>query len=386
MVDRASGSRVFGLAGCVALGLGLAVVPGLGCGDDGGASSGSGASAGGSEATGATGATDATDASAGATEGTGATEPGSGTEGSASTGSTSTGSTEPTGPTSSTAGSGGTGETEGTAGTGSSGSTTGALLPCNGHVELCDRPLDQVALPSTHNSHSALDEGYSQVNANHQKGVAAQLEDGVRGLLLDIYLEDGETTLCHGACFLGSTPHAEVLEVLASFMEENPREVLAIIYQDDVEPALVEADFVAAGLDGMVWTWDGGPMPTLGEMIDANTRLVVTAESKGPPPAWYHHAWGVFWDTPYSFDSADDFSCELNRGSQDNPLFLVNHWVNSVIDLPSKDNAQEVNAFDVLYGRISGCRDETGQMPTMVAVDFYEEGDLFAAVDALNGF
>jgi hypothetical protein len=64
----------------------------------------------------------------------------------------------------------------------------------------------------------------------------------------------------------------------------------------------------------------------------------------------------------------------------------VNHWVNSAIDLPSKSNAQEVNAFDVLYGRISGCRDEMGQTPTMVAVDFYEEGDLFAAVDALNGF
>ena len=253
-------------------------------------------------------------------------------------------------------------------------------------MELCDRPLDQVALPSTHNSHSALDEGFSQVVANHQHGVAQQLEDGVRGLLLDIYLDDGETVLCHGGCFLGSTPHAEVLSVLASFMEEHPREVLAIIYQDDVNPALVEADFIAAGLDELVWVWDGGPTPTLGEMIEANTRLVVTAESEGPPPEWYHHAWDVFWDTSYSFDSADDFSCDLNRGSVDNPLYLVNHWVNSAIDLPSQSNAQEVNAFDILYGRISGCRDEQGQMPTMVAVDFYEEGDLFAAVDALNGF
>ena len=263
--------------------------------------------------------------------------------------------------------------------------TGGPALACNGHVELCDRRLDEVALPSTHNSHSALDEGFSQLNANHQHGVGQQLEDGVRGLLLDIYLEDGETTLCHGGCFLGSTPHAEVLAVLAAFMESHPREVIAIIYQDDVDPALVEADYVDAGLDALVWTYGGGPMPTLAEMIAADTRLVVTAESKGPPPAWYHHAWDVFWDTPYSYASADEFSCELNRGGTDNPLYLVNHWVNSAIDLPSQDNAAEVNQFEVLYGRASQCRDESGQMPTMVAVDFYEEGDLFAAVDALNG-
>ncbi len=259
------------------------------------------------------------------------------------------------------------------------------MLPCNGHVELCDRRLDQVALPATHNSHSAREEGFSQLNANHQSGVAAQLDAGVRGLLLDIYLDDGETVLCHGPCALGRTPHAQVLGTLAAFMQSHVREVVVIIYQDDVEPALVEADFIAAGLEDLVWTWDGGPMPTLAEMIAADRRLLVSAEFNGPPPTWYHHAWHVFWDTPYAFANADEFSCELNRGSVDNPLYLVNHWV-SEFDLPTQSGAAQVNAFDVLYGRIDLCREESGRMPTLVAVDFFEEGDLFAAVDALNGF
>ena len=30
--------------------------------------------------------------------------------------------------------------------------------------------------------------------------------------------------------------------------------------------------------------------------------------------------------------------------------------------------------------------DEAGQLPNFIAVDFYEQGDLFAVVDALNGF
>ncbi|HFE45607.1 MAG TPA: hypothetical protein ENJ18_08940 [Nannocystis exedens] len=259
------------------------------------------------------------------------------------------------------------------------------MLPCNGRVELCERPLDQVALPSTHNSYSARNEGFVQLVANHQSGVAAQLDAGVRGLMLDIYLEDGETVLCHGLCSLGKTPHAQVLTTLAEFMESNSREVVVIIYEDNVDPGLVEADFVAAGLEDLVWTWDGGPMPTLGEMIDEGRRLVISAESMGPPPAWYHHAWDVFWDTPYSFTKAEEFSCELNRGSSENPLYLVNHWL-SASGLPTESGAVEVNAFDVLYGRIDLCREKSGRMPTLVAVDFFEQGDLFAAVDALNGF
>lgn len=258
-------------------------------------------------------------------------------------------------------------------------------LACNGHPELCDRPLDQVTLPATHNSFSATADGFAPLVANHHAGIVAQLEAGVRGLLLDVTVDGDETALCHGPCFLGSTPHAEVLAQLADFLEQHPREVIVIIYQDDVPPARIEADFVDAGLVDRVWTWDGGPMPTLGAMIDADTRLVVTAESEGPPPAWYHHAWDVFWDTPYSFSAASEFSCALNRGSLESPLFLVNHWLGTEEGLPSEAQAAEANAYDVLYGRADGCRRESGRQPTLLAVDWWETGDLFAVVDALNG-
>lgn len=332
-----------GLPGAL-LGLGLIGA----CGDDGGASASATTSGGASEATSSGG-------------GSGSA---SGSEGSGSGGATSAAETDGTG---------------GTSGTG------GAELPCNGHADLCARTLAEVALPATHNSFSALDEGFAPINANQISGVAQQLDDGIRGLLLDIYLDGGEIVLCHGPCFLGSTPHAEVLADLAAFLAANPREVVVIIYQDDVDPALVEAEYVAAGLDQLVWTWDGGAPPTLGAMIDAGTRLVVSAEVEGPPPAWYHHAWDLFWDTPYTFHSTDEFTCALNRGSEDNPLYLVNHWISTDADLPSQADAKTANAYDVLHGRIAGCRDEAGRMPNLVAVDFYEEGDLFAAVDALNG-
>lgn len=263
--------------------------------------------------------------------------------------------------------------------------TTGEPLACNGHAALCERRYDEVVYPATHNSYSSRDAGFSQLNANQRRTLAAQLEDGVRCLLLDVTEDAGETALCHGPCSFGKTPHAAALADIAAFLDAHPREVVTIIYEDSVPPSAVEADYVAAGLDGRVYTHAGGEFPTLAAMIAADTRLVVTAEAGSPPPAWYHHVWDLAWDTPYSYKSADEFSCALNRGATDHPLFLLNHWVNSALDLPSEDNAKQVNTYEVLHGRAVQCMQESGDLPNFVAVDYYEQGDLFAVVDALNG-
>lgn len=276
---------------------------------------------------------------------------------------------------------GGEGSSGGTTGEG----TTGEELGCNGHVALCGRRYDEVVYPTTHNSFSARDAGFSLFNANHVKPVGEQLAAGVRGLLLDVVIDDGETALCHGPCSFGRLPHIDVLGEIADFLEAHPREIITIIYQDDAPVADITADFATLGLESRVFTYAGGPFPTLEEMIAADTRLVITAESGGPPPAWFHHVWDIVWDTPYTYHSADEFSCELNRGDKGNPLFLLNHWLNSELDLPSQEGAKQVNAYDVLHGRAALCMQAAGALPNYVAVDFWEEGDLFAVVDALNG-
>lgn len=262
-------------------------------------------------------------------------------------------------------------------------------LPCNGHVELCERPFDAIVFPGTHNSHSALDEGFPPVVANQQHGIAQQLEDGIRVLLLDVYADEAEPAtlrLCHGSCAFASTPHLEGLAAITSFLQANPREVITIIYEDHAPVDAIASDYAAAGADALVFTHaPGSPWPTLGEMIDADTRLVVTAESGGPPPPWFHHVWDEAWDTPYGPTSVDDLSCDHNRGSTDNALFLVNHWVNDALGLPSQANAAIVNAADVLQPRAEECRDRWAHPTNILAVDFYEQGDLFAVVDALNG-
>ena len=254
--------------------------------------------------------------------------------------------------------------------------------PCNGSLSLCDVPFDQVTLPSTHNSMSNAEEGWSI--PNQQYGLTRQLADGVRGMMLDThYDDDGAVLLCHEYCGMGSLPLVEGLQRITDFLAANPGEVLAIIFQDGISPQDTADAFAEAGLDGFVYAHPGGAWPTLLELIHAGTRLVVGAESQGPPPAWYHHAWDLWFDTPYSFDSIDAFSCQLNRGAADNPLFLVNHWVSD--PLSTEANATEANAHDVLLDRALACEDERGHTINLLAVDHYAVGDLFAVVETLNG-
>ena len=71
------------------------------------------------------------------------------------------------------------------------------------------------------------------------------------------------------------------------------------------------------------------------------------------------------------------------RGSANNPLFQINHWIERVN--PSPGLAAKVNAFEFMIRRARRCRDERSLFPTILAVDFYDEGDLLGVVDVLNG-
>jgi len=270
-------------------------------------------------------------------------------------------------------------------GDGADGDATAPPMLCNGMAALCDRPFDEVVFPTTHNAMSSEADGW--FGPNQQFGMARQLQDGVRGMLLDTHDFEGEIYLCHGLCSLGSTPFSVGLETIRSFLVDNPNEVLALILQDGTPTETTAAAFEVAGLAPFIYTHPdvATPWPTLRQMIASKQRLVVTAESGSPPPAWYHHVWDLTWDTPYSFDSLEAFDCRCNRGCPaDKPLFLLNHWLSDSLGLPDPTGADVVNSFDFLHGRAMECWQESGRIPNFVAVDHYAVGDLFEVVEALN--
>jgi hypothetical protein len=63
---------------------------------------------------------------------------------------------------------------------------------------------------------------------------------------------------------------------------------------------------------------------------------------------------------------------------------LVNNWI-STDPLPLPSNAARVNAYTPLVARLRECERIRGRMPNLVAVDFYARGNVFRAVDTING-
>jgi hypothetical protein len=127
--------------------------------------------------------------------------------------------------------------------------------------------------------------------------------------------------------------------------------------------------------------------PTLRDLIDRDERVIVLTENQPGAVPWIHRQPAVMQETPYRFRSAAELaaegSCAPNRGGTEGSLFLVNHWVDTS-PAPRPGIAREVNARAFLDDRLTRCRRERGLLPTVVAVDFYREGDVFGAVAELN--
>jgi hypothetical protein len=322
------------------------------------------------------------------------------------------------------------------------GTTTAAPAdgPCNGHDELCGRPLDRVVLPATHNAMSSPAPG--KYSSQQDAPIADQLDDGVRGLLIDTHYADrlpngrlrtyfgsreelrrqaeqdgvnpdavdaalrirerlgfageGERGmyLCHTFCELGGTPLESVLDDVRDFLVANPNEVLVVINQDYVTPADFVGAVEEAGLRDLAYRGPvGAEWLTLRQMIDTGQRVLFLAENEAGAAAWYRLAYErLTQETRYSFSQVGQLtetanlpaSCEPNRGPAGAPLFLVNHWITTdPVPLPS--NAAKVNAYDPLLTRTRECRRLREHLPNLVAVDFYRRGDLFPVVDTLNG-
>ena len=259
-------------------------------------------------------------------------------------------------------------------------------VKCNGHEELCERRFDQVAFPMTHNAMSNAAAGWIQPNQN--VGLTQQLEDGIRGLMLDTYDDDGEVFLCHKSCLFGSQPLLEGLEEIRAFLETNPDEVVSIIFENYITQEQTAGAIEESGLIGLVHAQVvGEPWPTLGELVAANSRLIVF-EEKLPQEAefpWLMRIWDHAWETPFSFSTPEDFVCTPNRGDPANPLFLLNHFLTAPLG-GSPEFAKMVNYDPLFLDRALECEEEGNALPNFVAVDFYDIGDLFAVVDVLNGF
>lgn len=257
---------------------------------------------------------------------------------------------------------------------------------CNGHSELCDKRYDEVAYVTTHNAYNSEEEGLQF--PNHTLGIAQQLNDGVRGFMLDVYEDGGEVIQYHSFAALGTVPLLDDLQVIKNFMESNPNEVVTIIFESNVSAALLDTAFHQAGMIGMLHVQNAvGPWPTLQEMIDSGERLVVFSDQDDATEdqPWLHHVWNHAVETDFSNNSPGDLDCDFNRGEPENGLFILNHFVtDATFGVGQPDQAEIINAFDFFYPRALDCWSEQDKFPNFLTIDFHERGEPFRVADSLN--
>lgn len=310
---------------------------------------------------------------------------------------------------------------------------------CNGYIELCPQPLNQVVWPASHNAMSSA--AYNFLGAEHTITIPEQLNAGIRFLMIDAYYgyddnglvrtnlaggvnreqlrqERGDAAVheldrlgaltgvadtsgkkqdvyfCHDLCELGAISSQQVFEDIDAFLSRNLTDVVVIDVEDYVQPKDLKRALVEGGLWDRVWKPSPKRIgwPTLRDMVvpknektqDENPRrLIVMSEKHAGEASWLLGAYDVSQESPFTFTSIGQFNCKPNRGGTDKSYFIVNHWLRPD-GPPDPVEAAKVNSRKVLTQRLQQCIAERQQLPNAVAVDFTAQGDLYKTVNLFN--
>ena len=255
---------------------------------------------------------------------------------------------------------------------------------CNGSIDLCSKQYNEVAYLTTHNAFNSDEDGLSFPNQTYN--IASQLNDGVRGLMIDVYDYFGTPTAYHSTFLLGTILLSDIFNDIKTFLDNNSNEIVTIILECYVTANDIEDEINQSGLSNYLYTHNS-TWPTLQSMIDNDNRLVIFSDvdDASSSQSWYHYVWDYAVETHYSVGNINDFTCDFNRGDPLNDLFIFNHFVtDATLGYGLYNESNDVNANPFFINRALNCQTQTNKFPNFVTVDYYELGDGLAVVDQLN--
>ena len=249
---------------------------------------------------------------------------------------------------------------------------------CNGSKDLCNKRYNEVAYLTTHNAFNSKQDRF--LFPNQKSNIIEQLNNGVRGLMIDVYDDNGSTVVYHAYKFLGHKPLSIYLNNIKYFLDNNPNEIITIILESYTSSNAIENEITQVGLLKYLHTQDVNSLwPKLQTMIDSNKRLVILSDKNdaNEKQRWYHYVWDFAVENKYG-----EINCKFNRGNPTNSLFIFNHFITSLSG--NKNNAKNVNSFKFLMNHIIKCKDLKNKFPNFITVDFFEIGESLDVVSKLN--
>ncbi|KAF2673004.1 hypothetical protein BT63DRAFT_367740 [Microthyrium microscopicum] len=289
---------------------------------------------------------------------------------------------------------------------------------CNNCPALCNRSYGNITHLGAHDSMFVANTSNSfTVSGNQFYGTDTQLDAGVRLLSGQLHTTNAtgiELRLCHTDCDLydgGSM--IKWLKDVSYWMDEHPNDVVTLLLVNSVNAnsTLLGASFRASGITkhayvpatklGAKTVW-----PTLGEMIQAKTRLVTFISSlpdnTGAP--YLLDEFSYVFENQFEVTSPNNFSCmpdrptnlkdKVSQAQSSGRLFLMNHFLDKKqllnIVIPDRDNAANTNSPDPdltgsLGKELNTCGAVYGRSPNFVLVDWFNMGPAISAIDAANG-
>ncbi len=148
------------------------------------------------------------------------------------------------------------------------------------------RTLDQVTFLTAHNAYAnGVDGGFAppfvDLFPNQNRGIQQQLDEGVRGFMLDIHQTPDGAILCHNSCTLVRRPVALWVDLqrIVDFLRAHPDEFVTVFLEDYVDPGVLRAELDRVqGLADVLYRPDRTGVrengwPTMGELARKRTPV-----------------------------------------------------------------------------------------------------------------
>jgi hypothetical protein len=277
---------------------------------------------------------------------------------------------------------------------------------CNGLSGLCDLRANEIMYGYLHNAPASRDKGWF-LAPNHENSLELALTAGYRAMELDVGRCGGDAVFFHAQCVLGTRSITTVLTNIVTFLQENPSEILVLTLEmtsgQDVTVTLQQVAAIMDTVDGFndyLYQHNDGDWPTLGELVQADTRIILFYHelpdcTQQVCPRGFHFWFQYGVNTQFDFGDIDDLkdtaaSCELfSAGANSKRDFFR---VNAFVRFPSSRVAETVNSNNILddndmfvQERVQACSAANQDLPVnFYSVDFWSQGNLPQFVQEYN--